>query len=183
MGLSCTRPKLSDLLFLVYSRPLHPELFDVFREQQVQRDEYQAIVQITDSCHLVAWRHAQVCLTEVLATPCNPLPQRRKLLSCKLRGERTETVQCADGVVYQTSFTVERLERSVFVRINDELENDASARGLFHNFQPHHRLAPSPLSYIAIEARLQSLLVQAFHTFPEECAVLKIQSLFECNGR
>ena len=183
MNLSCTRPKLSELMFLVYSRPLHPELFELLRERHIQRETYQASVRITDAGHLVSWQHGSICLSEVLAMARSPLPRKRRLLACRLRGERTETVQCADGVVYQTSLTVERLERSLFARMHDELESDAVSPGLVHNFRPHHRLSPSPLSYIAIEARLGTLLIQAFHTFPDECAIVKIQSLYECDRR
>ena len=109
----------------------------------------------------------------------NPLPQKRRLLACRLREERTETIQCGPAVVYQTSLTVERLQPQIFTRLHDELESDALRRGIFHNFRPLHRLALSPLSHIAIEARAHSLLIQAFHTFPDDYVILKSQSLFE----
>ena len=35
------------------------------------------------------------------------------------------------------------------------------------------------LSYINIESRNRSLLVQAFHTFPDDYAIVKSQSRFE----
>ncbi len=179
MGVSFVRPKLADLCFLLYSRPLHPELFDVYRQQIIHRDDYQAIVRITDTCHLVTWQRDGVCLTELVTTPENPLPKKRRLLICRLRGERSETIQCAAGVVYQTSFAVERLEREIFGRLQMELEHDAQERGISYSFVPPHRLASSPLSHITIEARARSLLVQTFHTFPDDCAIVKSQSLFE----
>ena len=179
MSVGLVRPKVSELIFLLYSRPLHPELFDVVRDQRVQRDDYLANVCITDTCHLIEWQHGKVCLTELVTTVDNPLPQKRRLLACRLRGERTETIQCAPAVVYQTSVTVERLQPEVYSRIHDELESDSLRRGIFHNFRPHDRLALSPISHIAIEARASGLLVQAFHTFPDDCTVLKTQSLFE----
>ena len=179
MSVGFVRPKVSELMFLVFSRSLHPELFDVVREQQIQRDDYQAHVCITDTGHLIAWQYDRVCMSELVTTAANPLPQKRRLFACPLRGERTETIQCAPSLVYQTSLSVERLDREVYSRIHDELECDALHRGLFHNFRPHHRLSLSPISYIAIEARAKSLLVQTFHTFPDDCTVLKTQSLFE----
>jgi hypothetical protein len=166
-------------MFLVYNRPLHPELFDSVREQQIHRDDYQANISITDCCHVVRWQHEQVCVTELVARVDSQLPQKRRLFACRLRGERTETIQCDPSVVYQTSIGVERLEPEVFTRIHDELECDALRRGIFHNFRPHQRLALSPISHIAVEARASSLLVQAFHTFPDDCTILKTQSLFE----
>lgn len=179
MSVGFVRPKVSQLMFLVYSRPLHPELFDIVRDQQIHRDDYHANISITDSCHVVRWQRERICITELVARVDCPLPQKRRLLACRLRGERTETIQCDPSVVYQTSIGVERLEPEVYPRIHDELECDALRHGLFHNFRPHQRLALSPISHIAIEARAQSLLVQAFHTFPEDCTILKTQSLFE----
>ena len=179
MRVSCVRPNIAELVFLLYSRPLHPELFDVFQSQHIHRDEYQATIWITETCHLVSWQRDALCLTEVVSTLDNSLPQKRRLLACRLRGERCETIHCAPEVVYQTSFTVERLEREIFARIHDELETDSHARGIFHNFRPNHRLSLSPLSHIAIEARARGLLVQTFHTFPDDCAIVKSQSLFE----
>ncbi len=181
MNVSCIRPKISELMFLLYSRPLHPELFELLQVQQIHRDDYHATVAITDTCHLVSWHYAGVCLTELMTPVDNALPPKRRLLACRLRGERAETIQCAPSVVYQTSLTVEHLQPRVFTRVHDELETDAQRRGIFHNFQPHHRLALAPISHIAIEARSQSLLVQAFHTFPDDCVILKSQSLFEFN--
>jgi len=166
-------------MFLVYSRPLHPELFEIVREQRIHRDDYSASVGITETGHLIKWQRDKVSLTELVTTVDSPLPQKRRLLACKLRGERSETIQCAPALVYQTSVTVERLQPEVYARIHDELECDALRRGIFHNFRSNHRLALAPISHLAIEAKAQSLLVQAFHTFPEDCVILKIQSLFE----
>ncbi len=179
MNVGIVRPKVTDLLFMLYSRPLHPELYEVVQEKQIQRDDYLASICITDICHLVRWKHEDTWLTEFVTAAENPLPQKRRLLACRLRGERNDTIQCGPTVVYQTSVTVERLPREVFARIHEELECDAQRGGIFHNFRPHHRLALSPISHIAIEARAQGLLVQAFHTFPDDCTILKSQSLFE----
>jgi hypothetical protein len=50
---------------------------------------------------------------------------------------------------------------------------------LFHRFRSSNRLAPPPLSHIQISARVTDLSVQSFHTFPDECAIVRTQSLFE----
>jgi hypothetical protein len=40
-------------------------------------------------------------------------------------------------------------------------------------------MALGALSYINIESRDRNLLVQAFHTFPDDYAIVKIQTLFQ----
>ena len=56
---------------------------------------------------------------------------------------------------------------------------DGGKRGLLYNFQPHHRLAVSPLSFVTVEARAGCLFLTTFHTFPDEHTVVKSQSLIE----
>jgi len=40
-------------------------------------------------------------------------------------------------------------------------------------------MALGALSWLNVESRTKSLLVQAFHTFPDDLAIVKSQSLFE----
>jgi hypothetical protein len=50
---------------------------------------------------------------------------------------------------------------------------------LAHRFGSKSRLAPAPLSFIQTDEGPRSLFVHTFHTFPDNCAVVKTQSLFE----
>jgi hypothetical protein len=40
-------------------------------------------------------------------------------------------------------------------------------------------MAPAPITHLRYEARVKGLTVHAFHTFPDERAVVRTQSLFE----
>ncbi len=53
---------------------------------------------------------------------------------------------------------------------------------MLQRFQPSGRFETSALSYVNIESRDKSLCVQAFHTFPDDSAVLKIQSWYIGSG-
>ena len=86
------RPKVAELVFQVFGRPLHPELFEVCSSQVVERGEYRAKIDITRTGHVVAWRHAGLTLTEVATSAHHPLPQRRRLMSHRLRGQRSDRV-------------------------------------------------------------------------------------------
>ena len=52
------RPKIAELVFHLYGRALHPELFEVCSSTQVQRENYEAKIAITSTGHVVTWRHA-----------------------------------------------------------------------------------------------------------------------------
>jgi hypothetical protein len=179
MSVYFLRPRVSDLVFQLYGRPLHPELFDILAQRKIQREDYELTVRITRTGHVVSWENADVHLTEVAAAADQPLPEKRRLLHRRLRHEHSDTLTCAHGINYQMTFQVEVLPPEIFVHVHDEILADGSKRGLLHNFRPHNRLALSPLGFIAVEARPGCLFLSAFHTFPEEYTVVKTQSLIE----
>jgi hypothetical protein len=67
----------------------------------------------------------------------------------------------------------------VFAHLSDELILDPARGGLYHCFRAANRLAPAPISRVYVEARARGLSIQAFHTFPDERAIVRTQSLFE----
>jgi hypothetical protein len=179
MSVYSLRPRVCDLVFQLYGRPLHPELFDILAVRKVRREDYELTVRITRTGHVISFENRDVFLTEVAAAAEQPLPQKRRLLSRRLRGEHSDTLACAHGIHYQVSFQVEVLTPEIFLHVHDEILADGGKRGLLHNFQPHHRLAVAPLGFIAVEARAGCLFLSTFHTFPDEHTVVKSQSLIE----
>ncbi len=176
------RPKVAELLFQLYGRALHPELFEVHQTRTVERGGYQAKIQITNAGHLVTWRYDGLTLTEVAAASNHPLPQRRRLLSHRLQGERSESMKCRGGCSYQMSFQLEPLDPEIFWSFQRELVQDGQRKGMLHTFDSSGRVSMGAISYINLESRSRSLLVQAFHTFPDDSAIVKSQSLFRLPG-
>src|SRR5947209_358826 len=182
MGVYFLRPRVCDLVFQLYGRSLHPELFDILAERKIRREDYELTVRITRTGHVISWENADVFLTEVAAAADQPLPERRRLLHYRLRGEHTARLGCAHGVHYQMSFQVEVLPPEIFLHVHDEILADGGKRGFLHNFPAHHRLAVAPLGFVSAEARPGCLILSSFHTFPGEHTVVKTQSLIEKKG-
>lgn len=176
------RPKVAELVFQLYGRALHPELFETYQTRVVSRGKYEVRINITSAGHVITWRHDGLILTEVAASAHHPLPQRRRLMSYRLRGERTDQVECRGGARYQVSFQLETVPPEIFWTFQQELVNNSEREGMLHMFESSGRVAMGALSYINLETRNHSLKVQAFHTFPDDCAVVKSQSLFELPG-
>jgi len=172
------RPKVAELVFYLYGRPLHPELFQIHRTRTIERGAHRAKIDITSAGHVVTWYHDGHTLTEVAAAANHPLPQCRRLLSYRLKGEQTAAVPCRGGAVYQVTFQLEPVEPDVFWTFQEELTRDGEREGMLHQFDSSGRMALGALSYIHVETRQRSLLVQAFHTFPDDYAIVKSQSLF-----
>jgi len=173
------RPKVAELVFQLYGRPLHPELFECHETRVVRRGKYEAKIDITSAGHLVTWKYDGLNLTEVCTAAHHPLPQKRRLISYPLRGERHDRVECRGGVVYQVGFQLEPVEPEVFWTFQEELAGSGKDAGMLHTFDASGRMALGALSYINVETRNRSMLVQAFHTFPDDYAIVKSQSLFE----
>ena len=55
MKVPSLRPRVSDLVFQLYGRPLHPELFDILAVRKIQRADYELIVRITRTGHVISW--------------------------------------------------------------------------------------------------------------------------------
>jgi hypothetical protein len=179
MSVDFLRPPVCELVFQLYGRPLHPELFDILAVRKIQREDYHLTVRITRTGHVITWENRDVCLTEVTAAAEQDLPQSRRLLHYRLRSEQTSTLACAHGIHYQMSFQVEVLSPDIFLHVHDEILADGSKRGLLHNFPAHSRLSLAPLGFISAEARPGCLFLSSFHTFPGENTVVKTQSLIE----
>ena len=173
------RPKVAELVFQLYGRPLHPELFKVYESRTVTRGNYKAKIDITSAGHVVTWCCGGMTLTEVAASAHHPLPEKRRLMSYSLKGQRSDHVECRGGVRYDVSFQLEPVEPEVFWTFQQELAQDGLRQGMLHKFDASGRMALGALSYINVETRTRKLLIQAFHTFPDDYAIVKIQSIFQ----
>lgn len=173
------RPRVTELAFQLFGRPLHPELFKTHQRRTIERGGYTATIEITSAGHLITWRYGGITLSEVAATANHPLPKQRRLMSYKLRGQRSDRLECRGGVTYETSFQLEPVEAEIFFTFQQELAHDGQRQGLLHTFDAVGRLGIGALSYINVETRNRSMLVQAFHTFPDDLAIVKSQSAFQ----
>ncbi|MEM6980328.1 MAG: DUF2617 domain-containing protein [Planctomycetota bacterium] len=213
------RPKVAELAFHLFSRPLHPELISVHQSRTVQREAYRARTEITNCGHVITFTAEQLheqtsqdisghggeqkaatagqasgnedsiktndtASTSIPATLCEvatgvhqPLPSKRCLLRQPLQGSRTENVRCRNGVCYRTHFQLETVEPKMFWMVGQQLGKQPT-EGLMHTFDSSGRMALGAISYLNIETRRRSMLVQAIHTFPDDYAIVKVESLF-----
>lgn len=172
------RPKIAELTFQVYGRPLHPELFECHCSRLIERNNYTAQVQITSAGHVVTWKHLGLILTEVAAAANHPLPEKRRLMAHRLKGTQRDRIECRGGVTYEVEFALEPVEGETFWIYQKELAVAGAQQGLLHQFDSSGRFGLGAVSYIHFESREKSLLIQAFHTFPDDCAIVKSQSVF-----
>jgi hypothetical protein len=167
------------MAFQLYSRSLHPELFVILKSREIQRNGFSARIELTSAGHLVTWNYQGQTLTEVAAASHHPLPQRRRVMSYRLRGSCSDNYQARGGVHYSVQFELEPVSPALFWTFHNEMSQDETRKGLLHHFDSSGRFALGAMSYIHVETRERSLRIQAVHTFPDDCAIVKSESLFQ----
>jgi uncharacterized protein DUF2617 len=179
MSLSFERPRIADVVFRLYDRPLHPELFDVLACRMVERDGYTLAVRLTRTGHILSWSNGRANLSELTATTDMELPEAGRVLVHKFGGGQTSRSDFAGGVQYVVSSQLEVLQPEQFHHVHEELALDGARKGLVFHCRTGNRLGFSPLGVVIVQSIPSGLSAAAFHTFPDELAIIKTQSLIE----
>jgi hypothetical protein len=179
MGVSFGRSSVSDLAFQVFNRAFHPDWFATRNFRRVEQTGWEADLRIIEGGHAIIFRSGSVRLTEILSGPETSLPDQGLLFHSQVRHERSAQIRPGSSIEYQSCFEVEHVDLEIFRHLSQEATLDAARDGLFHCFRASNRLAAAPISHIQITPRARDLSIQAFHTFPDECAIVRTQSLFE----
>ena len=108
-----------------------------------------------------------------------PMPECDRVIYKRLNGNNTDSCKFSNGLSYQCSFHLEQLDPIVFQKFHEELVIDCLKADVSYQFPSINRFMPGPVSLIKTESFPHSLLVHAYHTFPESHAIVKTQSLYE----
>ncbi len=179
MTRSVARPDTADLVLRTYGRALHPDLLCHHKSALLTVPGMTLDLRLIASGHAFILRTETKTLTEVISDRHDAFPLRGCLFEQKVRGCRTETVEFEFGLRYDVCCSLEKLSLSVFLRQHEELIADGAKASLFAEFPGANRFSPGPISLVRTELCRRSLLVHACHTFPEQLAIVKTQSLVE----
>ncbi len=178
MKIALVRPKVSEIAFRLYDRALHPELFDTVAERTVVHGDARLAVRLTPTGHSLRWSRAETSLEEVIASATQELPACGLRLAHSFNQNHRARAEWP-GVHYQIDSQLETLQPEQFVHVHEELLAEGTRKGLVFHCKENNRIGLSPLGVVIVEALPNCLSVNAFHTFPDEFAVIKTQSLIE----
>ena len=173
------RPPVKDLEFHLYSRPVHPELFEILALRDVRQGDYRIRVRLTPSGHVLTVQTPEFWLTEVTAVRDQPLPAQGHLLRHRFRGEKSDSLTPAPAFAYHSTSQVEELPEAIFERVQDEIIAGGRKGGLLFRFDSRSRVFLAPISYMSVQAGRGMVSITALHTFPGENTVVKTISLLE----
>jgi len=100
---------VEELMFSLFQRPLHPELFQIYANRHLNTEKYESIIWVTGCTHVVSVFSGDICLTECVSAPGQMLPSRGLLERFQFRGPRTHKCTLSRGVSYMTDFQVEKM--------------------------------------------------------------------------
>lgn len=179
MPTKSVRPSIAETSYRMFDRPLHPELFDPVIVGRIKADKYDMTVGICEGGHFLQFTSGQQTLVEVTA------PDQQQLSTFGLQrtyfyNDQEEVLyETGDPFLYHFAGEVDVVSFSVFTRVQMELEDECSKVFLSHQFSAQNRFTPGALSLIRVEGNEKMISVHTFHTFPEDLAVLRTQTLIE----
>ena len=179
MSTGSLRPSIAETSYRVFDRQLHPELFDPLIVGRLKSDKYDLTLGLCEGGYFMQFRSGEHAILEVTA------PDEQRLSTYGL--QRTYFYNEQEEVLYETSNPlpyhfageVDTVDFAVFTRVQMELEIESQRAFLSHQFPAQNRFLPGPLSIAKIEGNARMVSVQTFHTFPDDLAVLRTQSLIE----
>lgn len=168
---------VEELTFSLFQRPLHPELFQIYAERRLKTGKYEAIIWITGCTHVVSAFAGGTCLSEVISSPGQLLPQRGLVERFQFRGPRSHKCTLNRAISYMTDFQVEKMSPTSYRRSHTELEHFAHNRGVFVKFPVLETSGLQPFCFIDFEARRSELHIHTFAAYPDQVTMVKTQSL------
>lgn len=177
-----TRPCISELTFLHYDRPVHPEFFHIVASRTLERNHYTLTIGLTSTGHVASLRAraadgktlfaSEAAVSAHFEMPTSPVSAFR------FKGKQHETIRLSDHLYVETTFDREVLELNAFMALQAELSKANELDGLFFHFGPNGRIALGGLSYMTLDTWYKRVRVRACHTFPESSRVLSTDSVF-----
>jgi len=169
---------LKELVFSLYNRPLHPELFNIYRSRSFFQGDYEVNIWITGCNHVVSVFNGRNCMTELICPPDQMLPARGLQKRFRFRGEKTYKCLWAENFRYMMNFQVETMSLNLYRQTHKDLVKLTKKRGIYAPFPQWAKGLLIPFSYIDYEARWEELQLYTYHAFPEQQTIIKTQSIF-----
>ena len=128
--------------------------------------------------HMLEFRTDESVVTEVVATKHEAFPEHLKVIDRRLIGYRTHMIDLPQ-VRYHCSYQLESVPLDVYLQLHREFEMDAQNATVSLIVPGATPQSPSCISLLKCDVLQEGLVVHAFHTFPENAAILRTQTLFE----
>lgn len=181
MSVSFARPNVADMVLRVFQRSVHPELLETVSESRMQIGDCSVTVRICRDGHAIEFRHGNQSITEAAVSRQLELPEFGRIIDRRLIGYHTHELKFGQ-LQYFCSYQLEQVSPEIYLDLHREMQMDARQCQLSVEFPGASENGPGCLSLMHCDPLRNGVVIHAYHTFPENAAILRIQSLFEWQG-
>ena len=165
----------SQLVFHLYGRSLHPELFALCEERQLWRDDYRAVFRIVDIGYLVTFQSPKRTLTEAVLSSAQELPVQRRIAGFSFEHNPQKSFRYDDSIRYDARFDVMSIDP---VAAEREMRRTIVRNGFMCRI-PSPGCDTEALAAISYVTGSGVLSVRTHRTFPAESLMLVTHSRWE----
>ena len=173
------KQSVKHLKFVVYTRPLHPELFEIHHDHRINQPAFDAAIWVTGCTHVVRFSVGHDTISEVMAQAEDELPERGLVVSFRCRGEKQHQFESDSHLRYMMNLQVETMSEKVYTATHQDLIAAAETRGIYVPIPKWQTSALAPFCHVEYHTTAESLHIFAYHAFPDELTIVKTQSIFE----
>lgn len=179
MSITPTRPDLSTLSLRVYDRAIHPELYPCAVTARIQSGDFRCVLSLGEAGHVILVSLAGESACETLLESSIALPQRGLQLKTPLANGQEASLDLAGVFGWQTRMEFETYDAEGYIAAHERWEADARRACLSRAFESSHRLRLPALSGLSLDLSHDAVLLQAWHTFPDNRAICRVHSRYE----
>ncbi|MEM7228676.1 MAG: hypothetical protein AAF432_07670 [Planctomycetota bacterium] len=163
---------------VLYRTALHPEFFDIQARQRLSQGDYEFEAWLLQSGHAIRFECNGLCVTEIVSSAVDPLPERGLVASLPCAGEKDHECEFGDRVVFMTSIQTETLSDHLYLSTYNELRDHAEDSGALM-LDWNHELNRPDMSLLDMQRYNDEVHVQSYHLRAEGGFVLRTQSIFQ----
>jgi hypothetical protein len=174
------RPPVQEVVYRLFTRPVHPEFFDTLALMRLPLVNGSLAVRITPTGHVLEWHSGKASFVEVTATAEHELPPTENGLCFPFLNARRGKL-ARSGWLFQVGLQREQVPEEAFEQVHEELLAESRKPGAVYASSRTKSKFPA-LGLVCVSPLTNGLSVVSFHTYPEEHSVIKTQSLIETDS-
>jgi hypothetical protein len=179
MAIEHTSRKATEQKFSLYTRSLHPELFDIIIEREIYRDFYASSFWVIGASHVVTFSAGDRILTEILADHDLDVPVQHRVGGFSFAHHPQKRFSFDNGVRYDGRFDVQQYDVEGFRRKLRDIKLAVMHNGVYHVFDDDKDRECPTVTAVGYLPHQRSLNVRTFHTFPAEMTIIETHSRWE----
>lgn len=166
------------LRFYLYRRSLHPELFDIYDQREIWRDDFRVQLWVVDVGHVITFQTHNKTLTEAILPQGQELPVQRRIARFSFSHNPQKLFRYDDGVGYDGRFRLQRIEPTDFHNLEREIHRAIVRNGFLCRLPAPAGSTPA-LAAMAYATHGCVLSVKTWRTVPAELSLLTTHTRWE----